>query len=86
MWTFTSLLHTVSFVCVFVLSGKQADVVPDEVFDAAAGQSVVTVNFSKNQLTSVPPRYCTHTLSHTQGAGVFVTVSLEFHQFSNRYR
>lgn len=65
MWTFTSLLHTVSFVCVFVLSGKQADVVPDEVFDAAAGQSVVTVNFSKNQLTSVPPRYCTHTHSHT---------------------
>lgn len=52
------------FICVCV-SGKQADVIPDEVFDAAAGQSVVTVNFSKNQLTSVPPRYCTHTHSHT---------------------
>ncbi|XP_039983853.1 leucine-rich repeat-containing protein 40 [Xiphias gladius] len=39
-----------------VYSEKQAGIIPDELFDAAAGQGVTTVNFSKNQLTSIPPR------------------------------
>lgn len=43
--------------CVFVPSEKQADRVPEELFDAAAGQCVTTANFSKNQLTSIPSRY-----------------------------
>lgn len=41
----------------FVPSEKQADRVPEELFDAAAGQCVTTANFSKNQLTSIPSRY-----------------------------
>ncbi|XP_008333181.1 leucine-rich repeat-containing protein 40 [Cynoglossus semilaevis] len=49
-------VHNIKTLKLLEYTGKQADVVPDEVFDAAAGQSVVTVNFSKNQLTSVPPR------------------------------
>lgn len=35
---------------------KQAESIPDDVFDAAADQGVTTVNFSKNQLTCVPAR------------------------------
>lgn len=46
----------------FVTSDKQAGSIPEELFDGAADQSIATVNFSKNQLTSVPPRY-THTPS-----------------------
>uniref|UniRef100_A0A669DUI5 Leucine-rich repeat-containing protein 40 n=1 Tax=Oreochromis niloticus TaxID=8128 RepID=A0A669DUI5_ORENI len=45
-----------SNVNVFVTSDKQAGSIPEELFDAAADQSIATVNFSKNQLTSVPPR------------------------------
>lgn len=46
-----------------MFSEKQAAVVPDEVFDAAADQGVATVNFSKNQLTAIPPRY-THIIGY----------------------
>eukprot|EP00064_Thunnus_orientalis_P001086 superscaffoldBa00000067_g1087 len=35
---------------------KQADNIPDELFDAAVDQAITTVNFSKNQLTSIPTR------------------------------
>lgn len=42
---------------VFVFSEKQADNIPDELFDAAVDQAITTVNFSKNQLTSIPTRY-----------------------------
>uniref|UniRef100_A0A8P4G0H2 Leucine-rich repeat-containing protein 40 n=1 Tax=Dicentrarchus labrax TaxID=13489 RepID=A0A8P4G0H2_DICLA len=41
---------------VFVFSEKQALNIPDELFDAAADQPITTVNFSKNQLTTIPPR------------------------------
>uniref|UniRef100_A0A673CQN4 Leucine rich repeat containing 40 n=1 Tax=Sphaeramia orbicularis TaxID=375764 RepID=A0A673CQN4_9TELE len=41
---------------VFVFSEKQADQVPDEVFDAAADQAISNVNFSKNRLSNIPPR------------------------------
>lgn len=50
-----------------VFSEKQASTIPDELFDAAAHQGVTTVNFSKNQLTSIPSRY-THTHTATLGA------------------
>ena len=47
----------------FVFSEKQAADVPEELFDAAADTTVTSVNFSKNQLSSIPPRYThTHTL------------------------
>lgn len=41
---------------VFLLSDMQADSIPDEAFLAAEGQNVVTANFSKNKLTSIPAR------------------------------
>ncbi|XP_056131787.1 leucine-rich repeat-containing protein 40 isoform X1 [Lampris incognitus] len=35
-------------------SEKQAQDVPDELFDAAAGEAITTINFSKNQLATLP--------------------------------
>lgn len=40
-----------------MFSEKQTSAIPDEVFDAAVGQGVTAVDFSKNLLTSVPSRY-----------------------------
>ncbi|XP_056131788.1 leucine-rich repeat-containing protein 40 isoform X2 [Lampris incognitus] len=37
-------------------SEKQAQDVPDELFDAAAGEAITTINFSKNQLATLPSR------------------------------
>lgn len=52
-------------VCV-LFSDKLACSIPDELFDAAANQAVATVNFSRNQLTSIPSRYrSAHTHTHT---------------------
>lgn len=50
---------TVTAVIFFIslfLSEKQAACIPDDVFDAVMNSPVVNVNFSKNQLTAVPPR------------------------------
>ncbi|GAA6231930.1 leucine-rich repeat-containing protein 40-like [Lates japonicus] len=49
-------LHNIKTLKLLVYSEKQADIIPDELFDAAADQGVTTVNFSKNQLTSIPLR------------------------------
>ncbi|XP_078115702.1 leucine-rich repeat-containing protein 40 isoform X1 [Sander vitreus] len=49
-------VHSIKTLKLLEYSEKQAAHVPDELFDAAAGQSVTTVNFSKNQLTCTPPR------------------------------
>lgn len=38
-------------------SEKQMACVPDDVFDAVGSEPVASVNFSKNQLAAVPPRY-----------------------------
>lgn len=43
----------------FFLSEKQEGSIPDEVFDAVDDSPVANVNFSKNLLTAVPPRYST---------------------------
>uniref|UniRef100_A0AAQ5Y1V4 Leucine-rich repeat-containing protein 40 n=1 Tax=Amphiprion ocellaris TaxID=80972 RepID=A0AAQ5Y1V4_AMPOC len=43
-------------VCIAKYMEEQAGSIPDELFDAAADQGVTTANFSKNQLTSIPPR------------------------------
>lgn len=61
-----------------VFSEKQTHTIPDELFDAAAHQGVTTVNFSKNQLTSIPSRY-THTYSHSTGGSADITVWLFEH-------
>uniref|UniRef100_A0A8D3C2I8 Leucine-rich repeat protein SHOC-2 n=1 Tax=Scophthalmus maximus TaxID=52904 RepID=A0A8D3C2I8_SCOMX len=53
-------VHNIKSLKLLVYSEKQAGDVPDELFDAAADQGVATVNLSRNQLTSIPPRY-THT-------------------------
>ncbi|XP_059197172.1 leucine-rich repeat-containing protein 40 [Centropristis striata] len=49
-------VHSIKTLKLLEYSEKQADQVPDAVFDSAADQSVTTVNFSKNQLTSIPAR------------------------------
>uniref|UniRef100_A0A668TFU1 Leucine rich repeat containing 40 n=1 Tax=Oreochromis aureus TaxID=47969 RepID=A0A668TFU1_OREAU len=49
-------VHDIKTLKLLAYSDKQAGSIPEELFDAAADQSIATVNFSKNQLTSVPPR------------------------------
>ncbi|XP_042371860.1 leucine-rich repeat-containing protein 40 [Plectropomus leopardus] len=49
-------VHNIKTLKLLEYSEKQAGEIPDELFDAAADQNVTTVNFSKNQLTSTPPR------------------------------
>uniref|UniRef100_A0A3Q1G9X6 Leucine rich repeat containing 40 n=1 Tax=Acanthochromis polyacanthus TaxID=80966 RepID=A0A3Q1G9X6_9TELE len=49
-------VHNIKSLKVLAYSDKQAGSIPDELFDAAADQGVSTANFSKNQLTSIPPR------------------------------
>lgn len=43
--------------CFSLFSEKQVAVIPDDVFSAVRSNPVTSVNFSKNQLTAIPPRY-----------------------------
>lgn len=49
-------VHAIKTLKTLNYSEKQESSIPDDVFDAAGGSPVSTVNFSKNQLTAVPPR------------------------------
>uniref|UniRef100_A0A673CUJ4 Leucine-rich repeat protein SHOC-2 n=1 Tax=Sphaeramia orbicularis TaxID=375764 RepID=A0A673CUJ4_9TELE len=49
-------IHNIKTLKLLQFSEKQADQVPDEVFDAAADQAISNVNFSKNRLSNIPPR------------------------------
>lgn len=49
-------LHNITTLKLLDYSNKQTDTVPDEIFEAAAGHSITSVNFSKNQLSSAPSR------------------------------
>lgn len=49
-------LHNITNLKNLQYSNKQADSVPDELFEAAAGHTISSVNFSKNQLSSAPSR------------------------------
>ncbi|KAJ0032665.1 hypothetical protein NQD34_002746 [Periophthalmus magnuspinnatus] len=49
-------LHNISALKLLQYSNKQAESVRDELFDAAAGHCITSVNFSKNQLSSAPSR------------------------------
>ncbi|XP_071387242.1 leucine-rich repeat-containing protein 40 isoform X1 [Centroberyx affinis] len=49
-------LHSIKTLKLLEYSEKQAENIPDELFDAVAGGVVTTVNFSKNQLTTLPTR------------------------------
>lgn len=49
-------IHNIKTLKLLEFSEKQADQVPDEVFDAAADQAISNVNFSKNRLSNIPPR------------------------------
>ncbi|XP_044217848.1 leucine-rich repeat-containing protein 40 [Thunnus albacares] len=49
-------VHNIKTLKSLMYSEKQADNIPDELFDAAVDQAITTVNFSKNQLTSIPTR------------------------------
>ncbi|XP_054880076.1 leucine-rich repeat-containing protein 40 isoform X2 [Poeciliopsis prolifica] len=48
--------HNIKTLKTLEYSNKQAAMVPDEVFDAAGHQAIISVNFSRNQLTTFPPR------------------------------
>ncbi|TWW57394.1 Leucine-rich repeat-containing protein 40 [Takifugu flavidus] len=48
--------HNIQTLKMLQYSEKQTAAIPDEVFDAAVNQGVTAVNFSKNLLTSIPPR------------------------------
>ncbi|KAL4634909.1 hypothetical protein GN956_G13946 [Arapaima gigas] len=49
-------LHAIKTLKTLDYSGKQEASVPDDVFDAVGSDPVSSVNFSKNQLSVVPPR------------------------------
>ncbi|NWW78465.1 LRC40 protein, partial [Climacteris rufus] len=49
-------IHAITTLKLLEYSDKQAAVIPDAVFDAVGSSPVSTVNFSKNQLTELPPR------------------------------
>lgn len=49
-------IHAIKTLKTLDYSEKQAEVIPDEVFDAVAGEAVATVIFSKNRLGATPPR------------------------------
>uniref|UniRef100_A0A3B4BKZ5 Disease resistance R13L4/SHOC-2-like LRR domain-containing protein n=1 Tax=Periophthalmus magnuspinnatus TaxID=409849 RepID=A0A3B4BKZ5_9GOBI len=51
-----SCVQLLIFLCPLCSSNKQAESVRDELFDAAAGHCITSVNFSKNQLSSAPSR------------------------------
>lgn len=49
-------LHNIRTLKTLEYSNKQAESVPDEIFEAAAGHTITSVNFSKNQLHCAPCR------------------------------
>uniref|UniRef100_A0A1A7XBW1 Leucine-rich repeat-containing protein 40 n=2 Tax=Iconisemion striatum TaxID=60296 RepID=A0A1A7XBW1_9TELE len=49
-------VHNIKTLKTLEYSDKQADSIPDELFDTASVQGITTVNFSKNQLKATPPR------------------------------
>uniref|UniRef100_A0A8B9KAD7 Leucine-rich repeat-containing protein 40 n=1 Tax=Astyanax mexicanus TaxID=7994 RepID=A0A8B9KAD7_ASTMX len=49
-------VHAIKTLKTLEYSQKQEAAIPDDVFDAVSDGAVVNVNFSKNQLTEVPPR------------------------------
>uniref|UniRef100_A0A8C9TCG3 Leucine rich repeat containing 40 n=1 Tax=Scleropages formosus TaxID=113540 RepID=A0A8C9TCG3_SCLFO len=50
-------VHAIKTLKTLDYSGKQEASVPDDVFDAVGSDPVSVVNFSKNELSAVPPRY-----------------------------
>lgn len=64
IWSLFYSFVEIRLIIMSVFSEKQALTIPEELFDAAAHQGVTTVNFSKNQLTSIPSRY-THKYRHS---------------------
>ncbi|XP_028300205.1 leucine-rich repeat-containing protein 40 [Gouania willdenowi] len=49
-------IHAIKTLKMLEYRDKQAENIPDEVFDAVADHGIVTVDFSKNQLTALPHR------------------------------
>ncbi|KAM6343375.1 leucine-rich repeat-containing protein 40 isoform 3-T3 [Alca torda] len=50
-------MHAITSLKLLEYSEKQAAVIPDELFSAVGSNPVATLNFSKNQLNEVPPRF-----------------------------
>ncbi|XP_065593541.1 leucine-rich repeat-containing protein 40 [Cyrtonyx montezumae] len=49
-------MHAIATLKLLEYSEKQVAVIPDDVFNAVRSTPVTSVNFSKNQLTAIPPR------------------------------
>ncbi|XP_010714569.1 leucine-rich repeat-containing protein 40-like [Meleagris gallopavo] len=49
-------MHAITTLKLLEFSEKQAAVIPDDMFNAVRSNPVTSVNFSKNQLTAIPPR------------------------------
>eukprot|EP00076_Gallus_gallus_P024370 XP_015146538.1 leucine-rich repeat-containing protein 40 isoform X1 [Gallus gallus] len=49
-------MHAITTLKLLDYSEKQVAVIPDDVFSAVRSNPVTSVNFSKNQLTAIPPR------------------------------
>ncbi|NXJ07768.1 LRC40 protein, partial [Odontophorus gujanensis] len=49
-------MHAITTLRLLEYSEKQVAVIPDDVFNAIRSTPVTSVNFSKNQLTAIPPR------------------------------
>ncbi|OXB66606.1 hypothetical protein ASZ78_013865 [Callipepla squamata] len=49
-------VHAITTLKLLEYSEKQVAVIPDDVFNAVRSTPVTSVNFSKNQLTAIPPR------------------------------
>ncbi|MBN3318822.1 LRC40 protein, partial [Atractosteus spatula] len=74
-------VHAIKTLKTLEYSGKQEASIPDEVFDAVVNDPVVSVNFSKNQLTAIPARIVElkTTISDTNlGFNKITSISLEF--------
>ncbi|XP_006635105.2 leucine-rich repeat-containing protein 40 [Lepisosteus oculatus] len=74
-------VHAIKTLKTLEYSGKQEASIPDEVFDAVVSDPVVSVNFSKNQLTAIPARIVElkTTISDTNlGFNKITSISLEF--------
>ncbi|NXN93936.1 LRC40 protein, partial [Rhinopomastus cyanomelas] len=49
-------MHAITSLKLLDYSEKQAATIPDEAFDAVGNNPITTINFSKNQLSEIPPR------------------------------
>ncbi|XP_051481609.1 leucine-rich repeat-containing protein 40 isoform X2 [Apus apus] len=76
-------MHAITSLKLLEYSEKQAAVVPDEMFQAVRSHPVTTVNFSKNQLSQVPPRnnFLTSLPEEMESLARLQIINLSFNRF-----